>query len=79
MYKLVISLHECNDRGGYIQNQSLHEMHSKVCRSIEEAFDTMGLTEQFKIYLECDKQVQEAIYKAQRGISVPVDTNPTRD
>jgi predicted acyltransferase (DUF342 family) len=78
-YKVVVSLYECNEDGNYIQNQSLYDAHSKVCRSIEEAFDRLGLTEQFKIYLACDEEVRKAIFNAQRGIEIPVDKNPPRD
>lgn len=52
MYKVVISLHECNEHGEYINKPFLYEEHGKPCSTIKEAFYDMDVDSLFEKYLE---------------------------
>lgn len=92
MYKINVSLYECDAHGNTTKAQPIVQHESMGKRSVEEAYEFFDPKILFDIFLELDKsiikatgqsmvasQVAEPDYESQRGISVPVQMNPLRD
>lgn len=92
MYKIIVSLYECDSEGNPIKAAPIVEHSSCAQRSVEEAYEFFSSEILFDIFLQLDEsiikatgqsmvasQMREPDFEKQRGISVSVDTNPSRE
>jgi hypothetical protein len=87
-----VSLYECDSAGNPIKAEPILEHTSSSQRSVEEAYEFFSSEILFDIFLQLDESIinatgqsmvasrmREPDYDSQRGISVPVETNPSRE
>lgn len=92
MYKINVSLYECDTQGNPIKAEPILQHESCAQRSVEEAYQFFNADILFDIFLQLDEsiinatgqsmvasQMKEPDYNCMRGLEVPVDTNPTRE
>lgn len=92
MYKIVVALYECDESGNLIKAAPILEHTSSPERSIQEAYEFFDPKILFEIFLQVDEAIEQVIdrgmvasqmrepdFEQQRGISAPVDLNPSRE